>query len=110
MDKLTAASEQPVRNELVFESNGEVVTDSLLVAEMFGKEHDKVLRDIRIQMDYAGQEFSLANFGESNYTNERGRMYPKYNLTEEAFTLVVLGTTRKKQCKQKFDLYKNLNV
>ena len=46
------------------------------------------------------QEKILTNFQESHYTNERGRKYPKYNLTEEAFTLVVLGTTRKKQCKQ----------
>ena len=33
--------------------------------------------------------------------------YPKYNLTEEAFTLVVLGTTRKKQCKQNSFYIKN---
>ncbi|MGE6619574.1 Rha family transcriptional regulator, partial [Bacillus mycoides] len=101
MDQLTVSNEQPSRNELVFEDNGEVVTDSLMVAEMFGKEHDKVLRDIRTQMDYAGQEFSLANFGESTYTNERGRKYPKYNLTEEAFTLVVFGYNTKEAVQTK---------
>ncbi|CDN39294.1 unnamed protein product [Bacillus thuringiensis DB27] len=104
MNQLTAA------NELVFESNGEVVTDSLTIAEMFGKEHDKVLRDIRTQMNYAGKEFSLANFGESTYTNERGRKYPKYNLTEEGFALVVFGYNTKEAVQTKFDLYKNLNV
>ncbi|ANN30743.1 antirepressor [Bacillus thuringiensis serovar coreanensis] len=106
MDQLTVSNEQPSRNELVFEDNGEVVTDSLMVAEMFGKEHDKVLRDIRTQMDYAGQEFSLANFGESTYTNERGRMYPKYNLTEEAFTLVVFGYNTKEAVQTKIRFIK----
>ncbi|MEW4234441.1 ORF6C domain-containing protein [Bacillus thuringiensis] len=101
MNELRVANEQPLHKELVFEDNGEVVTDSLMVAEMFGKEHDKVLRDIRTQMDYAGKEFSLANFGESTYTNERGRMYPKYNLTEEAFTLVVFGYNTKEAVQTK---------
>ena len=32
--------------QLVFESNGEVVTDSLTIAGMFGKEHKNVKRDI----------------------------------------------------------------
>lgn len=74
MNQLTVAKEQKLRTELVFENNGDVVTDSLMIAEMFGKEHDKVLRDIRTQIEYAGQEFSLSNFGESTYTNERGRI------------------------------------
>ncbi|MDD9284125.1 Rha family transcriptional regulator, partial [Bacillus thuringiensis] len=84
MNHLTVANEQA----LVFENNGKVVTDSLMIAEMFVKTHDNVLKDIRKQIEYAGPEFSLVNFHESNYENERGRKYLKYNLTEEAFTLV----------------------
>ncbi|MGX5634478.1 Rha family transcriptional regulator, partial [Bacillus thuringiensis] len=61
MDKLTVANEQPLHNELVFEKNGEVVTDSLMIAEMFGKRHDNVLSDIKLQIEYAGEEFSLLN-------------------------------------------------
>ncbi|MED3466885.1 ORF6C domain-containing protein [Bacillus thuringiensis] len=95
MDGLTVA------NELVFESNGEVVTDSLTIAEIFGKRHDNVISDIKLQMDYAGAEFSLLNFEESTYTNERGRKYPKYNLTEEAFTLVVFGYNTKEAVQTK---------
>ncbi|GAB6517413.1 ORF6C domain-containing protein [Bacillus cereus] len=95
MDGLTVA------NELVFESNGEVVTDSLTIAQIFGKRHDNVISDIKLQMDYAGAEFSLLNFEESTYTNERGRMYPKYNLTEEAFTLVVFGYNTKEAVQTK---------
>ncbi|MRA87258.1 phage regulatory protein, partial [Bacillus thuringiensis] len=63
MNQLTAANEQA----LVFENNGKVVTDSLMIAEMFEKTHDNVLKDIRKQIEYAGPEFSLVNFHESNY-------------------------------------------
>ncbi|MEB4838889.1 Rha family transcriptional regulator, partial [Paenibacillus jamilae] len=62
MNHLTVANEQA----LVFENNGKVVTDSLMIAEMFEKTHDNVLKDIRKQIEYAGPEFSLVNFHESN--------------------------------------------
>ncbi|WP_261379756.1 Rha family transcriptional regulator, partial [Bacillus paralicheniformis] len=93
-----------MKNQLVFIKENNAVTDSLTIAEMFGKNHDNVLRDIRTQMEYAGEEFSLLNFEESTYTNERGRTYPKYDLTEEAFTLVVFGYNTKEavQTKIKF--------
>lgn len=97
MNQLTAANEQA----LVFENNGKVVTDSLMIAEMFEKTHDNVLKDIRKQIEYAGPEFSLVNFYESNYKNERGRKYLKYNLTEEAFTLVAMSYNTKEAVQMK---------
>ncbi|HFK1427502.1 MULTISPECIES: Rha family transcriptional regulator [Bacillus cereus group] len=97
MNQLTAANEQA----LVFENNGKVVTDSLMIAEMFEKTHDNVLKDIRKQIEYAGPEFSLVNFHESNYENECGRKYLKYNLTEEAFTLVAMSYNTKEAVQMK---------
>ncbi|UIJ65392.1 ORF6C domain-containing protein [Bacillus cereus] len=97
MAKLTAANE----HALVFENNGKVVTDSLMIAEMFEKTHDNVLKDIRKQIEYAGPEFSLVNFHESNYENERGRKYLKYKLTEEAFTLVAMSYNTKEAVQMK---------
>ena len=90
-------------NQLVFIENQKVMTDSLVVAEMFGKEHKNVLRDINTQIEYAGDEFSQLNFEPSNY-EVRGKQYPKYNLTEEAFTLVVFSYNTKEavQTKIKF--------
>ncbi|MEV2911731.1 Rha family transcriptional regulator, partial [Paenibacillus larvae] len=80
-------------NQLVFIENGKTVTDSLTVAEVFGKDHDKVLRDIR-ELD-CSKEFSLSNFGESTYTNKRGRTYPKYIITQDGFSFLVMGYTGK---------------
>lgn len=97
MNQLTAANEQA----LVFENHGKVVTDSLMIAEMFVKTHDNVLKDIRKQIEYAGPEFSLVNFHESNYENERRRKYLKYNLTEEAFTLVAMSYNTKEAVQMK---------
>ncbi|EPC8411698.1 Rha family transcriptional regulator [Bacillus thuringiensis] len=87
-------------SNLVFVEGNEIVTDSLTIAKMFDKRHDNVTADIRTQMDYAGREFSLLNFQESNYRN-RGKEYLKYNLTEEAFTLVVMSYNTKEAVQMK---------
>ena len=100
MNQLTAAKETSIHSELVFESNGKVVTDSLMIAEVFNKRHDNVMSDIKTQMDYAGVEFSLLNFKERTYEN-RGRLYPKIDLTEEAFTLVVMSYNTKEAVQMK---------
>ncbi|EJS13446.1 MULTISPECIES: phage regulatory protein [Bacillus] len=100
MNQLTEVNETPIHSELVFESNGKVVTDSLMIAEVFNKRHDNVMSDIKTQMDYAGVEFSLLNFKERTYEN-RGRRYPKIDLTEEAFTLVVMSYNTKEAVQMK---------
>ncbi|WP_169794186.1 phage regulatory protein/antirepressor Ant [Alicyclobacillus shizuokensis] len=78
-------------NQLVFVVNDRPVTDSLTVATVFGKTHDKVLRDIR-ELG-CSEQFRLSNFGESSYTNKQGREMPKYIMTEQGFTLLVMGYT-----------------
>ncbi|MDH6670220.1 Rha family phage regulatory protein [Paenibacillus sp. LBL] len=85
--------------QLVFIDNGKTVTDSLTVALVFGKEHDKVMRDIR-ELE-CSKEFSLANFGESTYTNDRGRTYPKYIITQDGFSFLVMGYTGKEAARFK---------
>ncbi|MGR7908371.1 Rha family transcriptional regulator [Lysinibacillus capsici] len=72
---------------------------------MFGKRHDNVVADIRTQIEYAGEEFSLLNFQESNFKS-RGKQYPKFNLTEEAFTLVVFSYNTKEAVQTKIKFIK----
>lgn len=63
----------------------EQTINSREVAEMVGKSHDKMLRDIRIYID----QLSLSKIGESDffiestYKNERGKEYPCYNVTKK---------------------------
>ncbi|PGC59248.1 phage regulatory protein [Bacillus toyonensis] len=99
MDRLTVVNER--NNNLVFESNGEIVTDSLTIASMFGKEHNNVLKDVRKQIDYAGEEFGQVNFHQSTYINTQNKRMPKYDLTEEAFTLVAMSYNTKEAVQMK---------
>ncbi len=77
--------------ELVFVVNGQAVTDSLAVAEVFNKEHRRVMQDIR---DLGcSEDFRLHHFVQSSYQNQQGREMPKVVLTEQGFTLLVMGYT-----------------
>jgi Rha family phage regulatory protein len=83
-------------SKLVFINNNQVVTDSLTVADVFGKNHADVLRDIRVQLEKlneAGEsDWGISNFAETQYQHEQNKQwYKKYNLTEEAFTLVAFA-------------------
>ena len=78
--------------ELVFkgESN-QVLTNSLLVAEKFGKEHNKVIRDI--QNLSCSDEFRAANFGVSSYISLQNKELPMYVITKDGFSFLVMGYT-----------------
>jgi Rha family phage regulatory protein len=59
------------------------------VANVFEKRHDNVLRDIReLQVS---KEFSLFNFEESKYKDERGKKQPEYLLTKDGFIILCMG-------------------
>lgn len=76
--------------------------NSLMVAEMFGKRHDKVLRDIR-ELD-CSEEFRLSDFGESSYLNEQNKKQPCYDMTRDGFVFLVMGYRGKKAAQFK-ELY-----
>jgi len=84
---------------LVRIENGRPVTDSLTVAETFGKEHARVLRDIR-ELE-CSEEFRVGNFAESDYINGQSRSMPKYLITEQGFAFLVMGYTGKEAARFK---------
>ncbi|AST93040.1 hypothetical protein BC6307_18135 [Sutcliffiella cohnii] len=92
-------------NQLVFVTNNQLVTDSLMVAGVFGKEHKHVKRDIENQISKLIEadeiEFIKSNFGRINYQDSRGRNQEKINLTEEAFTLVAMSYVTPEAMKMK---------
>lgn len=77
--------------DLVFIDSNRVVTDSLTVASVFGKEHARVMRDVRELT--CSDEFRLGNFAESSYTNMQGREMPKVLMSKDGFTLLAFGYT-----------------
>jgi anti-repressor protein len=90
--------------KLVFIENNRIVTDSLTIAETFGKEHKHVLRDIR-EIE-CSDEFTQSNFGLSEYTDSTGRKLPKYLITQDGFTFLVMGYTGKEAARFK-EMYIN---
>ncbi|MCY9529144.1 Rha family transcriptional regulator [Paenibacillus alvei] len=79
------------KESIVYVDNGRVVTDSLMIAEVFGKEHARVMRDIRdLQCSVS---FRVGNFAESTYINGQGREMPRYLVTENGFSLLAMGYT-----------------
>ena len=82
-------------SEIVFRgTNDKAMTSSLLVAKEFGKEHNKVVRDINNLA--CSQEFRAANFGESSYVSEQGKEFPMFTMTKDGFSFLVMGYTGKK--------------
>jgi len=77
--------------QLVQSQDGKATTDSLKVAEKFGKQHSKVLRAIR-QLA-CSPKFRQANFGESSYLNEQGKKQPVVTMTKDGFMFLVMGFT-----------------
>ena len=94
-------------SELVFQnSNGNDVTTSLLIAEVFGKEHNKVVRDIESLS--CSEFFRAANFGVSfiiRYLPNGGHKQERYyEMTKDGFSFLVMGYTGAKagEFKEKF--------
>lgn len=86
-------------NQLVFIENNKAVTDSLTVAEVFKKEHARVMRDIR-ELG-CSEEFRVGNFAESTYVNSQNKEMPKYSMSKKGFTLLAMGYTGKEAMKFK---------
>ncbi|MDE6501037.1 MAG: Rha family transcriptional regulator [Ruminococcus sp.] len=79
----------------VFVDNKDVArVDSLFVAKFFGKNHNKVVRDIE-NLD-CSEEFNIANFGVITYTDSRGRKQKAYAMTRDGFVFLAMGYRGKK--------------
>jgi len=79
---------------IVFVNDNKAFTDSRIIAKVFQKGHDKVLRDIRNLK--CSEAFRLANIGEAAYGNGQGRKMPMYVLTFDGFVILAMGYTGEK--------------
>lgn len=82
--------------QLVFIDNGRVLTDSLMVADVFGKEHKNVFRDVGVhltKLEEAGEgEWGRLNFEHTPYTHpQNGQTYQKYVMTEDGFAIIAMS-------------------
>lgn len=100
-------------NELVFKGeNSQALTNSLLVAEKFGKTHDNVLKAIRNIVDGGVvKNNETPMFVESTYFNQQnGQDYPLFVMNRDGFTLLAMGFTGKKALQFKLDYIAAFNA
>ena len=75
--------------KLVFIENNRPLTDSMTVAETFGKEHRRVMQDIR-ELD-CSKSFNEHNFVLTTYRDSMNREKPKYLITQDGFSFLAMG-------------------
>nr|DAG80381.1 MAG TPA: KilAC domain protein [Bacteriophage sp.] len=97
--------------ELVFkgESN-QVLTNSLLVAEKFGKNHKHVLESVRELVRGCAEKSADPMFAESTYINpQNGQEYPMFVMNRDGFTLLAMGFTGEKALQFKLEYINAFN-
>lgn len=95
--------------ELVFNQNGKSLTNSLLVANKFGKEHKHVLDSIRKIMATADNSAVGGMFAQSTYLNEQNHTQPMIVMNRDGFTLLAMGFTGKQALQFKVDYINAFN-
>ena len=91
----------------LFHSETIAMTDTLKVAEVFGKRHDNIIQTVK-NLD-CSDEFRLLNFQASYYLNEQNKRQPKFNMTQVGFTFLVMGFRGKKAAAFKEAYIKQFN-
>lgn len=82
-----------------------VTMTSVEIAQITGKEHKNIMRDIEDEISKLGTEISQLIFEPSEYVNERGRRYPCYNLKKDG----VLQLGARYDAKIRFTLIQKMN-
>lgn len=88
-------------NDLIRVENGRTITDTLLLAQMFDKQHKNIIREISSKLSQPNlslenKNFYDDNFIESEYQDSQGRSQKCYLLTQAGFSLIAMGFTGSK--------------
>ena len=89
---------------LVSKTSEKVLVDSRIIAKIFEKPHNDVLKAIRniIDEDSGYSEgFRLGNFSQSYYVNAQNKKMPCYLMTRDGFSALGMGFTGKKAARFK---------
>ena len=111
-----------MNNLVEISKDKQVVTTSVRVAEVFGKQHSHVIRainniigDLRDNEDLGqpqnGETFKngQSNFGLSSYFDKQGKQQKQYIMNRDGFTLLAMGFTGSKALKFKLQYIQAFN-
>lgn len=94
-------------DNVIIVENGEPMTTSLKIAEVFGKSHGKVIRDIRNLLEklesntlyLAVPDLASLKFEQKTYLDKQGKERLMFNLNKNAMVLTVMKYTTKEALK-----------
>lgn len=91
-------------DNLIILENGEPMTTSLKIAEVFGKRHTDVLETIRKKIEKIDEleesgNFRSPKFIESSFINSQNKEHVMYKLNKDALVLVVMNYQTKEALK-----------
>jgi anti-repressor protein len=99
-----------IQQGLVYQSQkGTPVTDSLKVAQVFGKEHRSLLRTIRDILGSAQNCAHVKWFYESTYMDVQGKARPMFVMNRDGFSLLAMGLTGAKAMQFKVGFIEQFN-
>ncbi len=97
-----------MKKDIVYKKdNGQILTNSLLVAEKFSKQHKHVIDTIRKLISSA--ENSAQFFASTTYIDESGKKNLMYVMNRDGFTLLAMGFTGEKALQFKLDYIEAFN-
>lgn len=99
-------------NEIVYRGkNNQPLTNSKLVAEVFGKNHKDVMKAIRNLTEGSAQNCAVRQmFSESTYLNEQNKEQPMFIMNQDGFTLLAMGFNGKKAMEFKLKYIEAFNA
>lgn len=84
-------------NELVIMHDKQAVTTSLVLAEVFEKQHKNVIQAIEAKIESAENQARYKRmFYEGIYTDKKGEQRKMYYLNRDGFTFIAMGFTGRK--------------
>ena len=95
-------------SQAVFIQNQQIKTNSQIVADVFNKRHEQVLR--KIEFLDCPDEFSQHNFVLANYIDEQGKPRPMYEMTKDGWMFLVMGFTGEKAAQIKIAFINAFNA
>lgn len=95
---------------IVYSDHQKAITNSVLVAKTFGKEHKHVLEAIRNTIKGCAEFSATPMFEETTYVNsQNGQTYPMFIMNRDGFSLLTMGFSGKKAMKFKVDFINAFN-
>ena len=91
--------------DIVKIKDGKPMTCSLMIAEVFGKEHNDVLKKVRANIEF----FNEGNFSLVEYNDTKGETRPMYLLDRDFASFIIMGFTGKKVIEWKLKYIKMFN-